>query len=337
MRFEVDDPDNGDEEYSVGDVLVIGFNMDTNAPSCSGSGIARVSCPIVNGSVVSTALTDHLFSFSDPIGADYSGEWATPRRFMVTILDPTGADVEQGRTTVFVQGGIRNAAGDALSADNQTSVLFGDFGYLTEPRVERLTVVMAENKTVYTDGDTLVLHLDMATRYSTLGEAAPTSGDKAFVDHLFGFSDVLGADYSGAWHDGESAACDEGGATTLHPCFVILLLDARTGAAASGRTIAAPSVHMRSGSGKSARLVERLGGNFGWRRAPQLVSLVAADADNSAFGVSEGDTLTISFDLPTDTGVDPPQPWGSGVGVGVTAGDKVRVRVRVKVRVSVRP
>ena len=79
---------------------------------------------------------------------------------------------------------------------------------------------------------------------------------------------------------------------------------------------------MRSGSGKSARLVERLGGNFGWRRAPQLVSLVAADADNSAFGVSEGDTLTISFDLPTDTGVDPPQPWGSGVGVGVTAGDK---------------
>ena len=96
-----------------------------------------------------------------------------------------------------MQGGIRNAAGDALSADNQTSVLFGDFGYLTEPRIERLTVVMPENKTVYTDGDTVVLHLDMATRYSTLGDAAPTSGDKAFVDHLFGFSDVLGADYSG--------------------------------------------------------------------------------------------------------------------------------------------
>ena len=43
----------------------------------------------------------------------------------------------------------------------------------------------------------MVLHLDMATRYSTLGEAAPTSGDKAFVDQLFGFSDILGADYSG--------------------------------------------------------------------------------------------------------------------------------------------
>ena len=40
---------------------------------------------------------------------------------------------------------------------------------------------------------------------------------------------------------------------------------------------------------------------------PQLISLVAADADNSAPGISEGDTLTISFDVPTDAGVDPPQ------------------------------
>ena len=173
-RFEVDDIDNGDEVYGVGDVLVIQFHMDTNAPSCTGTGIARVGCAIVNGSVVNSALTDKLFSFSDPIGVDYSGEWATPSRFMVTILDPTGSDVVRGRTTVFVQGGIRNAAGDALSADNQTSVLFGDFGYLTEPRIDRFTVVMPENETVYTDGDTFVLHLDMATMYSTLGDQAPT-------------------------------------------------------------------------------------------------------------------------------------------------------------------
>ena len=31
-RFEVDDPDNGDEEYSVGDVLVIGFDMNATEP-----------------------------------------------------------------------------------------------------------------------------------------------------------------------------------------------------------------------------------------------------------------------------------------------------------------
>jgi outer membrane biosynthesis protein TonB len=176
-------------------VLVIQFHIATNAPSCTGTGIAAVGCLVVNGSVVNSALTDKLFLFSDPIGADYSGEWATPSRFMVTtpnpipnprytsdptptptptptpaptsapaptpapapaptpaptptpapaptptlpltpaptpapaptptptpiqvtILDPTGSDVVRGRTTVFVQGGIRNAAGDALSAD----------------------------------------------------------------------------------------------------------------------------------------------------------------------------------------------------------------------------
>ena len=243
-RFEVDDIDNGDEVYGAGDVLVVQFHIDTNTPSCTGIGIAYVGCAVVNGSVVTSALTDKLFSFSDSIGADYSGEWATPSRFMVTILDPTGSDVVRGRTTVFVQGGIRNAAGDALSADNQTSVLFGDFGYLAEPRIDRFTVVTPANASSYTDGDTVVLHMDMATMYSTRGDEAPTSGGKGYVDHLFGFSDSLGADYSGGWRDGESAACDEGGATTLHPCFVILLLDARTGAAVSGRTIAAPSVHV---------------------------------------------------------------------------------------------
>ena len=45
---------------------------------------------------------------------------------------------------------------------------------MTEPRVERFTVVMPENETVYTDGDTVVLHMDMATMYSTLGDQAPT-------------------------------------------------------------------------------------------------------------------------------------------------------------------
>ena len=51
------------------------------------------------------------------------------------------------------------------------------------------------------------------------------SGDKAYVDHLFGFSAVLGTDYSGSWQGGESSACADGGATTLHPCFVITVAD----------------------------------------------------------------------------------------------------------------
>ena len=74
--------------YGAADVLVIQFHIATNAPSCTGTGIAAVGCLVVNGSVVNSALTDKLFLFSDPIGKDYSGEWATPSRFMVTTPNP---------------------------------------------------------------------------------------------------------------------------------------------------------------------------------------------------------------------------------------------------------
>ena len=65
-------PDPNKQVYGAADVLVIQFHIATNAPSCTGTGIAAVGCLVVNGSVVNSALTDKLFLFSDPIGADYS-------------------------------------------------------------------------------------------------------------------------------------------------------------------------------------------------------------------------------------------------------------------------
>ena len=38
--------------------------------------------------------TDHLFSFSDPIGADYSGQWTNTWTFAITILDATGSALQ---------------------------------------------------------------------------------------------------------------------------------------------------------------------------------------------------------------------------------------------------
>ena len=321
ISFEVDDVDNGDAEYGVGDVFALQFNMPTNIPSIESMASYAETGVVLTGQLYngSKALVDALFEFSDPIGEDYSGAWLTPTRFMVTIIDPAGANVVPGRTEVTViSTDVRNAAGDALSANNQTALLFGDFGYLDEPRVARFTVVTPNNASNYTDGDTMVLHMDMATNKG--GSHFGDYGDKAYVDALFGFSDVLGTDYSGAWHDGESQLCTDGGAVTLHPCFVIALLDTRTGAAVSGKTIVAPTVHVHSSSGRSQRIFERLSGGFGHRMAPQIAEIVAADADNSAEGVSFGDTLSIRFTVPTDTGVTPPQRWGTGVGTSPTAG-----------------
>lgn len=314
-----DDPDNGDEAFSVGDVLVLQFDMPTNAFT-AGAGAGGGS----NATGGARADVDALFTFSDALGAEYKGEWVQPDRYIITVLDTTGGEVEIGVSELTVlTTGIRNAAGDALSANNQSVVLQGDFGMLSEPRITRFTVVVAANASNYTDGDTMVLHLDMATNRG--GGQQVTRGDKAYVDALWTFSAVLGADYTGSWEPGESSQCADGGATTHYPCFVISLLDTRGGSAVSGATIAAPSISVRSASGRSSRLPNRLGGNRGRRLAPLLVSFHAADDDNSASGLDAGDVLTLTFDAPTNVGVTPPQPWGLGVGEGATSGGKAYV------------
>ena len=270
------------------------------------------------------SAVDALFSFSDSLGAQYSGEWVYPHRYRVTILDPAGNEVRIGVTVVtIVSENIRNAAGDALTSNNQSVVIRGDTGVLSEPAISRFTVVVAANETNYTDGDTMVLHMDMETNLG--GGAQVGHGGKAYVDHLFGFSAVLGAEYSGSWEPGESSACSDGGQTTLHKCFVITLLDTRGGAAVSAETIAVPSIHIRSSSGMSARASNRLTGDRGRRLEPLLVDFIAADADNSQVGLSTDDTLTLVFDRPTNIAVEPPQPWGSGIGEGKTMGDRAYV------------
>ena len=313
LSATLDDVDNGDDVYGVGDVLILQFDIPTNTPTI-----------VVPGANSSRAAVDALFAFSRPLGVEYSGVWATPSRYIITVINPSGGALVLGKSTVTVTTDqIKNAAGDLLDANNQTVTITGDAGVLSEPAITRFTVVVAANATNYTDGDTMVLHFDMATNRG--GGSEGSSGGKAYVDHLFGFSAVIAANYNGAWRDGESDDCADGGTTTLHPCFVITLLDTRGGRAVSGATFAAPAIHLRSSSGASKRSLNRLAGDRGRRLPPRLVDFVAADEDNSAPDLDAGDTLTIIFDRPTDLGVSPPQPWASGVGGGATSGDHAYV------------
>ena len=315
LSATVDDVDNGDEIYGVGDEIILQFDMATNTPSGVSGG--------ANSTDGAKSAVDALFAFSEPLGAQYAGRWVQADRYVVTIIDPTGGTLQLGETEVtVVSEDIRNAAGDALTANNQTVLVHGDFGTLAEPTIERLTVVTEPNATTYSDGDTLVLHMSMLTNF---GGSKSRSGDKAYVDHLFGFSHILGADYSGSWEGGETTLCADGGTTTIHECFVISLVDTRGGAAVSGLTFAAPSIHVRSASKASERAANRLSGDRGRRLAPLLVDFFAEDADDSAQGLDPGDTLTLVFDTPTDLAITPPQPWGSGVGEGATSGGKAYV------------
>ena len=151
VDFYVLDPDNGDDEYSNGDVLHLNFDMDTNRPACGG-GASNASGASGGGK----ALVDCLFDFSHSLGADYEGEWATAARFAITVIDATGASVSvtspATRATV-VSTDVRNARGDALTGHNSSATLRGEFG-LIKPAVDRFTVVVAANASNYTDGDT---------------------------------------------------------------------------------------------------------------------------------------------------------------------------------------
>jgi hypothetical protein len=121
---------------------------------------------------------------------------------MHIVCDAGALTLGETEVTVVSQD-IRNSAGDALTANNQTVTVYGDFGSLAEPArrppfewrpschcerhstrgpwsrgvpllscacsnrarqsIARLTVVVVANASNYTDGDSIVLHMDMLT------------------------------------------------------------------------------------------------------------------------------------------------------------------------------
>lgn len=116
--FVADDPDNGDAVFSIGDVLTIEFDHDTNTPDVSDK-----------------AAVDALLAFETSgslIDADYRGVWFGPRRLQLTIADDGGAVPEIDLLKVTVIGDLRAAGG--LSIPSLSSrVLTGDWGTAGAP------------------------------------------------------------------------------------------------------------------------------------------------------------------------------------------------------------
>jgi hypothetical protein len=98
--FIGDDPDNGDGDYSPGDTLTIHFDRATNRPNVD---------------------VDQLFSFSQPIGSAYSGEWIARDQYRITLGDTGGHGVVIGQTTVTPAGTIPILNGPSTSAPSSAS------------------------------------------------------------------------------------------------------------------------------------------------------------------------------------------------------------------------
>ena len=158
---------------------------------------------------------------------------------------------------------------------------------------------------VYSAGDTVTLTFDAPT---DRGGAQAFGGNKAYVDRLVSFSDVLAYDYSGAWNEGTTVAAARtearpaidysapptylasGGSLLWQPAatvFTITILQASCPGCtpmpglASVRPASDTEIKTRSHSSSRAFGVSPLlAGDFGKRVGPSIVSFVADDFDN---------------------------------------------------------
>lgn len=108
------DPDDHDGFYSLGDVFTLTFDVVTNQTP-----------------IGTKAQVDAIFTFSENLGANYTGVWLSPLVAEITVINPVNhAGPTIGLTTVTITGG--SALMDISSTFSATAGVYGpisgDFG-----------------------------------------------------------------------------------------------------------------------------------------------------------------------------------------------------------------
>eukprot|EP00762_Andalucia_godoyi_P007997 ANDGO_03496.mRNA.1 hypothetical protein GUITHDRAFT_146346 len=285
VKWWADDPDDGDRVWSDGDELFVLFNRPTNTPIiASFDALQRLL-----GVVASTTRS----GVSNGIGLNATAWWQNSTLLVVHLLNVSAVGdfvVMQTRVCVFWSGGLRDHAGRSL-VSNQTSgpVLDGDVGLLG-PQIRAFWVRDPTNSSVYLqDGDQFIIDWEMPT-------SQPPLASKALVDLEFNFSMPLGLNYSGSWLSSSRLAITVLAAwpdyvsvpSTLDSFFANLTVSVL------GRSIRNASLDLVPSLARTAR--GALGGSFGYRLGPSIVSVVCDDPDDGDFQVfGAGDTVTILF------------------------------------------
>lgn len=113
--FSSDPTSDGDTQFSVGDLLTLAFDGDTNMP----------------GPLESAEDINKIFAFSQPIGAAYTGKWTDARTLVITILDVGESDPMLGYLTVTVIGDIHSPDGLSDISVSTSPPLIGSWGTLS--------------------------------------------------------------------------------------------------------------------------------------------------------------------------------------------------------------
>ncbi|PKM75735.1 MAG: hypothetical protein CVU90_16115, partial [Firmicutes bacterium HGW-Firmicutes-15] len=259
--------------FGTGDTLTIIFNVPTN----------KTAADIYPDK----AAVDAVLTFGDSFGTEYSGAWTDNTTLVITSINPAGSAFNVGATvTAKVGAGIKTLNG-LSAASTASGTTIGSFELPPAPTIVCVTAAEAgAPEAGFGTGDTLTIIFNATTNKTT----ADIYPDKAAVDAVLSFSASFGTEYSGAWTDNTTlvitsvnpagSAFDVGGTVTIL-------------AGAGIKTIDGLSAASTSVSGASL-------GTFDLPPAPIIVSVVAAEAGSAEAGFGTGDTLTITFNVPTN-------------------------------------
>eukprot|EP00163_Fabomonas_tropica_P003432 TRINITY_DN1292_c1_g1_i9.p1 TRINITY_DN1292_c1_g1~~TRINITY_DN1292_c1_g1_i9.p1 ORF type:complete len:504 (+),score=67.08 TRINITY_DN1292_c1_g1_i9:470-1981(+) len=174
-NVSADDPDDGDCRFSSGDTITLNFFNEIN-----------------QFPVGTKADLDSYFSWSEPIGTDYTGAWSDVDILTITIVTPSTASPGIGSLTMTVLQSFTDIDGSEYF--NLTSnALQGDWGqHSSGPALLGAVAKDPTNaNTGYGLGDTLTIMFNEPT-------SQPPVATKADINGLFQFSESFG-DYTGTW------------------------------------------------------------------------------------------------------------------------------------------
>jgi hypothetical protein len=199
--FILEDVDNADTVFGEGDSLFIYFDRLTDR--------GGLDAPTRGDE----AFVNALFTFTHPLGAQFSGEWQDASSFVITIQDASnegittdGVTLKNVRVTPTIASSptagqpIRNRGRTSAPATATSPVLQtrnAGVGTLQPPRIVSFRASDPDGGDFsYGVGDTLTVTFNGRTNRGA------HSGGRDFVDSLFLMKPTVGPDYSGEWYDG---------------------------------------------------------------------------------------------------------------------------------------
>lgn len=260
--------------FDNSDTITITFDEGTNRPRA-----------------ITKADLDALFDFKGiSLGTDYVGSWFSSNILVITAIDPALATppvVDAFTLVVKQSANLRNEAGTSLASQSSSPVLSGNFGLEAGPEIESITAAdPANDDAIFDEGDTITVRFDKDT------DLALTPLNKAQLDSFFIFSQAIGDSYSASIPNTRTViiSIDDAQFLPEPPVIGELQITVR-----DGQIKAANPLSLFSTS-----VSPPLEGTFGTAPGPEIIDLIAQDPFGSDAVFGADDTITVSFDVPTN-------------------------------------